>query len=75
MTVRAGDRGVQIPYSEGASVEMRLVDEEGEPVHFAEVLAGFDWASPEIPRTSWPAGSLVWSASSPRRAVRSSRSR
>jgi protocatechuate 3,4-dioxygenase beta subunit len=59
VTVRAGDRGVQIPYSEGASVEMRLVDEEGEPVHFAEVLAGFDWASPEIPEDEELAGGVA----------------
>lgn len=59
VTVRAGDRGVQIPYSEGASVEMRLVDEEGEPVLFAEVLAGFEWASPVIPEDEELAGGVA----------------
>ena len=59
VTVRAGDRGVQIPYSEGASVEMRLVDEAGEPVLFAEVLAGFDWASPVIPEDEELAGGVA----------------
>ena len=48
VTVRAGDRGVKVPYSEGATVEMRLVDEHGEPVLSAEVLAGFRWASQVI---------------------------
>ncbi|MDG1491587.1 MAG: carboxypeptidase-like regulatory domain-containing protein, partial [Planctomycetota bacterium] len=48
VTVRAGDRGVMVPYSEGASVEMRLVDEQGEPVLSAEVLALFGWESQGI---------------------------
>lgn len=59
VTVRAGDRGVEVSYSEGATVEMRLVDEEGEPVLLAEVLAGFDWASQVIPEDEELAGGVA----------------
>lgn len=59
VTVRAGDRGVEVPYSEGATVEMRLVDEEGEPVLLAEVLAGFGWASQVIPEDEELAGGVA----------------
>jgi len=59
VTVRAGDRGVKVPYSEGATVEMRLVDEEGEPLLSAEVLAGFNWASQVIQEDEELAGGVA----------------
>ncbi len=46
--VRAGARGVQVAYSEGAAVQLRLVDEQGEPIRAAEVSAGFGWARSAI---------------------------
>ena len=43
---RAGDGGVVVPFSDGASIEFRVSDATGDPIEGATISTGFDYSRP-----------------------------